>query len=87
MSNHYHVILRVNKALAESWDDFTPKQWLILSQHFDSRFRGTIGIADHLRRSCHLFGRTKVVNVAQSRLLFGWIHIKPTKVELRLIRQ
>lgn len=48
-----------------------PTQWLVMSQHFESRFRGAVGVIDHLKQACRVFGRVRVTNLARCQLLLG----------------
>lgn len=51
--------------------NINPTSWWVMSQHFESRFRGAVGMIDRLKQACHGFGRVRVANLAQCRALLG----------------
>lgn len=48
-----------------------PKQWLELSQHFESRFKGLVGAGHALKAACQQLGYRRTPGLGHCRALFG----------------
>ncbi len=45
-----------------------PKQWLYMTRHFESRFKGLVGAAHQVQRACRILGFQRRTGLAGSRL-------------------
>ncbi|MEW8509037.1 MAG: hypothetical protein AB2598_20315 [Candidatus Thiodiazotropha sp.] len=47
-----------------------PKHWLYMTQHFESRFKGLVGMSHRLTAACRKLEYRRTPNLAAVRLLF-----------------
>ncbi|OED39572.1 hypothetical protein AB833_14905 [Chromatiales bacterium (ex Bugula neritina AB1)] len=49
----------------------SPKHWVYLCTHFESKFKGLVGTAHSLTEKCSKFSRKRRPNLSSSKLLFN----------------